>query len=235
MQNKFFGSKLNTLLLAILIIILGITISFLNSNKKIENQDQSSINNTKEEVEKSDNDNKSEDKNIGYISKEQSLMATYKNDTLGISLFYDPQLLHTSGFYVGEIIETMAFSYQTKGFDYRGSILDGAIEFGGKSTNYKNDGRGSGIHDGTENNFKEYCSPNNFEKIITKDGMEGVYVYTDYIIYGDDVCVIQQENKEHIAAFDISNGKIQNIVFTADPNKISKENFISIIKTLEIK
>lgn len=33
MQNKFFGSKLNTVLLLILIILLGITICLIKQNK----------------------------------------------------------------------------------------------------------------------------------------------------------------------------------------------------------
>lgn len=147
MQNK--NSKLNTVLLVILIILLGVTIWMIN-DKKVT---MPVVN----EVVKNEN--------TGNVVSGD--LKEYKNDTLGLAFTYPTSL--------GEL--KIDISNDHKGFSFE-TNASSDLWIGGTSTGYESGGREFYDVDLTEASMKDLCDVSSNQKIVTKDNIEGVFAFS---------------------------------------------------------
>lgn len=211
MYTKIFGSKLNTVLLFILIILIIVPLRWTYENTQTKTPSV-----VKEvPVEKS------------FIESE---LKEYKNIKLGLTFLY-PSIWGT----VSENIYPNDFSNNdSSSFEYYVSFSDmKTITMIGKSNPYTVVGRDMWNVDLTEKDMQKslFVCDHSIEKIKTKNNIEGIYNFTN-TLSGD----MQEECKDyiiknHYAVFDL-NTKIQNLVIVAEDMK--KEDFINFVGSIMI-
>ncbi len=147
MQNK--NSKLNTVLLIILILLLGVTIWMMNDKKAT----MPVVN----EVVKNDN-------TANVVNGD---LKEYKNDTLGLVFTYPASL--------GDLKIDISNDY--KGFRFE-TDASSNLWIGGTSTGYEPEGREFYDIDLTEASMKDLCDVSSNQKIVTKDNTEGIFAFS---------------------------------------------------------
>jgi uncharacterized protein YxeA len=187
----------------VLIIILIMLVVFEIFNTKIKNKNPDTSENTIKQKQKSD-------------------QLTYTNEKLGLSFEYPKSF--------GKVQEKIK---EYKGsFEYKLSLKDNQIEFLGKSNPYFSEGRGGSSVDLTEKNLESACNTEDNQKIFSKNGIEGVYSFTQIAMY--DSCEDYKNfRKDHFVVFDTST-KIQNVVIIGNSGGISREEFFKIVNSLVV-
>ena len=227
MHNRFFGSKLNTVLLVVLIILLGVTIWMIKENKILDPiTDETSQYQTLQVETKKE---KAVD-NISYqtiISPNTSSKAgEYKNEQLGISFSYQPSL--------GEPITKI--TNDQVGFYFIISFGEN-IKIGGTSSGYVSRGRDGFFVDWTQKIIESMCpKANSTEVVYNKDGQKGSYSLNsdDFDTYS--TCKdIPDSARNHFIVFDGLKGKVQNVVLVAGPDKVSKNDLLKIFQSASFK
>jgi hypothetical protein len=215
MQNKFFGSKLNTVLLFVLIIILGVVIWLIKENKIL-----SQLGISKQEVQNTQTEMKGDIKN-------ENTLTEYKNDKLGFSFSYP-----SSWGLPKENIRTIKEGVIVPSFEYDINFESSGVDISGLSYPYDSPGRGGWYVDFTEASISgEACDPHTNEVVKNKDGISGVYTLALFVPGLGDC---EDYETQHYAVFDV-NKKVTNIVFVGDSNKITKDDFLKIVQSVSLE
>lgn len=161
---------------------------------------------------------KKEDVVVGSNNTE---FLNYQNEKLGVSFSYPKNY--------GDVTEK---NEEWNGsFEYQLSLANG-IRIIGKSNPYTPEGRGAWEIDLTESEMSSVCDTEENQLIKTKNGIDGVFSFSRIAMY--DSCEdIAGFGKGYYAVFDLKT-KIQNMVISASPDKITKEEFIKFVNAVEI-
>ena len=149
----------------------------------------------------------------------------YKNDTLGISFNYPESL--------GELKTDIKNDRKGFRFYINSSPM---LYITGKSIDDQDDGRDIGPEDFTKKYILESsCDKADNTQIVTKNNVQGVFSYTRIASYDPcDDYSMKNQPKYYYAVFD-TNTKIQNVLIQGDASRMSKEEFMNIVASLEIK
>lgn len=215
MENKFFGSKLNTVLLFVLIILLGVVIWMIKENKIL-----APLGISKKEVQNTQTETKGDIKN-------ENTLTEYKNDKLGFSFSYP-----SSWGLPKENIRTTEVGVIVPSFEYNINFESSGVDISGLSYPYDSPGRGAWTVDLSEASIsREACKPHTNEVIESKDGILGMYTLALFVL-GLGNC--EDYETQHYAVFDV-NKKVTNVVFVGDPTEISKDEFLKIVQSVSLK